>query len=125
MTMNGHMRADLQGIQHALRGVFCRIAQIVIDALTGILSCLLMDVRQQFLRYQLYILHLANGVDKQHCNDREASQDNKGYLEVLLELPTEINGVKAAFLETGRSIFTMMMVMMMMLLFGHNYFRML
>ena len=46
--------------------------------------------------------------------DREASQDKKDYLEVILELTTEINGVKAAFLETGRSIFMMVMVMMML-----------
>lgn len=65
---------------------------------------------------------LADGVDEEDGEDGEGGKDDKGELEVLLNLTTEVNGVKTALLETGSAVF--MMVMMMMMLF-HIYLRML
>ena len=67
-------------------------------------------------------LSLADGVDEEDGEDGEGGKDDKGELEVLLDLTTDVDGVKTALLETGSAVF--MMVVMMMLLF-HIYLRML
>ena len=77
--------------------------------------------RAFLLKYQL-----ADGVDEKDGDDGEGCQDDQEDLEVFLQLPTEVDGVQAALLETGGAVFMMMVVMMMlfMMLF-HIYLRML
>jgi hypothetical protein len=57
---------------------------------------------------------LADGVDEEDGEDGEGSEDDEEYLEVLLELTTEVNGIKTALLQTGSAVFMMVMVMMML-----------
>ena len=61
---------------------------------------------------------LTDGVDEEDGEDGETGEDEEGNLEVLLNLTTEIDGVETALLETGGSVFMMMVVMMM---FGHVF----
>ena len=59
-----------------------------------------------------------DGVDEEDGEDGEAGQDYEGDLEVLLNFTTEVDGVETALLETGGTVFMMMVVMMM---FGHFF----
>ena len=57
---------------------------------------------------------LTDGVDEDDSEDGESCEDDEGELEVFLELSTDVNGIETALLETGCSIFMMVMVMMML-----------
>ena len=59
---------------------------------------------------------LTDGIDEDDGEDGEDGEDDQEDLEVLLKLPTEVDGVQATLLETGGSIFMMVVVVMM---FGH------
>ena len=62
-----------------------------------------------FLRVSL-LLELTDGVDEEDSDDHEGRKDHEDNLEVLLDLTTEVNGVKATLLETGCAVSMMMMV---------------
>ena len=58
---------------------------------------------------------LAYRIDKQYGDNGEGGQNNEKDFEVFLELTAEVNGIKTALLETGSTVFMMVVVMM----FGH------
>ena len=55
---------------------------------------------------------LPNGVDEEYGDDHDDRKDGERELEVLLDLPADMNGVETAVPETGRAVFLMVMMMM-------------
>ena len=60
---------------------------------------------------------LAEGIGEDDQSDHDDSEDDDGYLQVLLEESAELNGTQALFLEDGCTVPMVSMVVMMMILF--------
>ena len=56
---------------------------------------------------------LPNGVDEEYGDDHDDRKDGERELEVLLDLPADMNGIETTVPEPGRAIFLMVMTVVL------------